>query len=83
MAFSNIAAAWNALGRYADTVKLLEGAGALVRDQPHAHYNLGMAYAVLGNGPAAEREVGILQALAPDLATRLRALMAGPMPAGR
>ncbi len=82
-AYANLAAAWNGLGRYGDTVRLLEGASAIVRDQPEAHYNLCLAYAALGNGSAVARELGILQGLSPGLASRLRGQLAGRAPAAR
>jgi Flp pilus assembly protein TadD len=70
-AYAALGAAWNQLGRYGDTVTVLGGASDLIRDQPHARFNLGLALALTGDGPGAEREVRALQALSPELADQL------------
>ncbi len=75
-AYANLAAAWNALGRHADVVKLLEGTSAGGGKRPEAHYHLGLAYFSLGNRVAADREYRILLGLSPILASRLGAEMA-------
>jgi Flp pilus assembly protein TadD len=82
-AYANLAAAWNGLGRHADTVNLLEGASAVVRDQPQAHFNLGAAYLLLGNRQAAEREVLVLRRLSPEMAGDLERRIARGAPGRR
>jgi len=67
----NLAAAWNGLGRHADTVRLLKGSHEIVRNHPVAHYHLAVAYFFLGDRPATQRELEILEALSPALATNL------------
>jgi Flp pilus assembly protein TadD len=81
-AYANLAATWNSLGRYPETVRLLEGGAALVRRQPHAHFNLGLAHAMLGDRAAAERELVILRGLSPELAGQLAAAYAERTPLG-
>ena len=76
-AYANLAATWNAMGRYGDTVALLEGARAVIRQAPVAHYNLGLAYGLLGNEPGARAEMAILDVLSPGLALQLRQDLAG------
>ena len=54
---------------------MLERAGAVVRDNAEAHFNLGIAYVLLRNGPGAARELSILARLSPPLASQLRGFM--------
>jgi Flp pilus assembly protein TadD len=81
-AYANLAVAWNQVGRYSETVRLLEGAGDVVRTLPEAHFNLGVAYVLGGDRGAAEREVRLLAAIAPQLAARLADFVARQQPAG-
>ena len=81
-AYANLGAAWNQLGRYGDTIRLLDGVADTVRTQPHAHFNLGLAYALDGNRGAAQREIRLLESLAPGLAAQLADAVNRQVPAG-
>ena len=77
-AYASLGAAWNALGRFPETVRVLEGVRDVIAEQPHARFNLGLAHAMTGDMPSAEREILALRSLSPDLAVRLQAYLAGP-----
>jgi Flp pilus assembly protein TadD len=76
-AYANLAACWNALGRYADTVRLLRGAGDVIRTQPAARAQLALALAQLGDLPAARREAEAIRRLSPRIAAELQAYLDG------
>jgi Flp pilus assembly protein TadD len=82
-AYASLAAAWNALGRFPDTVRVLTAAGNVIRSQPHARFNLGVAYAATGDGAAAQGEVQALRQLDPQLAARLAEFVASGGRGGR
>jgi tetratricopeptide (TPR) repeat protein len=72
----NLGAAWNGLGRFSDTVRLLAGAGPAVLGQPEARLHLALARFGLGDVAAAEREERALETVAPAMAAQLRAFLA-------
>ncbi len=74
-AYANLSGLLNQLGRPAETVRLVEGNDALLRNSVGARFNLGVAHALLGNAPAAERELSALSRLAPDRAVELAAYL--------
>jgi tetratricopeptide (TPR) repeat protein len=74
-AYANMAAALNSARRFEDTVRLLNGASDVVRDNAEAHFNLGVAHVALGDREAALAEVRSLQRLRPGLARQLAEFM--------
>jgi tetratricopeptide (TPR) repeat protein len=74
-AYANMAAALNSLARYESTIQLLDGAADVVRENPEAHFNLGVAHVALGHREAALGEIRILQRVGPALAARLATFM--------
>jgi tetratricopeptide (TPR) repeat protein len=73
--YANLAGALNLMRRYDDTVRVLVGAGEVVRGNPEAQFNLGVAYAALGQRDAAAAQVRVLAGLSPKLAGQLDAFM--------
>jgi tetratricopeptide (TPR) repeat protein len=76
-AYANMAGTLNRLDRGKETVAVLEAAAALIRDNPAAQFNLGVAYAMIGRREEARRQVTILRPLAPSLAAQLERYIAG------
>jgi Flp pilus assembly protein TadD len=76
-AYANLAAALNHLHRYDETIRLIQGAGPAVEASPEAAFNVAVAYAAVGDRPAADRQLLRLRGTAPDLANRLEAFLAG------
>jgi hypothetical protein len=62
---------------------VLTAAGNVIRSQPHARFNLGVAYAATGDGAAAQGEVQALRQLDPQLAARLAEFVASGGRGGR
>jgi Flp pilus assembly protein TadD len=76
-AYANLGACWNALGRPADAVRVLRGAGDVIRTQPLARAQLALALAQLGDLPAARREAEAVRRLSPGIAAQLQAYLDG------
>jgi Flp pilus assembly protein TadD len=74
-AHANLAAALNALGRFPETIGLLERAPAGVAASAEARFNLAVAYAAVGDVPRARAELATLRRLSPELAARLDAFI--------
>lgn len=72
---ANLGAALNALGRYDDTIALLERAPADVAANAEARFNLAVAYAAVGDVARAQAELAVLRQLSLDLAGRLEAFL--------
>jgi len=77
-AFVNLAAALNRSGRFLETVTILEQRLARLSERADARFNLGVAYAYLGNLPAARRELAAVARLDARLAQTLGGLLPGP-----
>jgi Flp pilus assembly protein TadD len=74
-AHANLAAALNKLGRYPETIALLEHAPAEVKANAEARFNLAVACAALGDIPRAQAELAALRRVSPELAARLDAFI--------
>ncbi|WP_242343205.1 tetratricopeptide repeat protein [Anaeromyxobacter terrae] len=74
-AYANYAAALNRLGRPGEAIARLEPVAATLSESPEALFNLGVAYAMVGNYAAAQRETAALSRLAPDRARQLSAYL--------
>jgi Tfp pilus assembly protein PilF len=74
-AYGNYAAAMNHLGRPQETIARLESVAPSLADNANARFNLGVAYAMVANYPAAQREIEALQRLAPERAQQLSAFL--------
>ncbi len=70
-AYANLGACWNGLGRPADAVRVLAGAGDVIRDHPVARAQLALALAQLGDLAAARREAEAVRRLAPGIAAEV------------
>jgi tetratricopeptide (TPR) repeat protein len=76
-AYANMAGALNRLRRGGETIETLEPVAAIIRDNPAAQFNLGVAYWMSGRVEEARRQVGILRALDPSFAAQLERYIAG------
>jgi Flp pilus assembly protein TadD len=74
-AYVNLGATYNRMGRFNETVRLLEEVKGLIADRADCHFNLGVAYAALGNTSAARRELEMLVEFDPRIAEQLRDFM--------
>ena len=79
-AYVNLGAAYNNLGRYNETVLLLEQANKIAVDRADSHNNLAIAYARLGNMSAAWRELEVVRRLDSVMAQRLEDFMNSSRP---
>jgi tetratricopeptide (TPR) repeat protein len=70
-AYINLAGAYNRIGRYDETVRLLSGAKAKIAGRIGAHFNLCVAYTSLGNMEAAGRELEIIRRMDPKSGRQL------------
>ena len=71
-ALANLAAALNRQHRYGETIAMLEAARATMRDSADAHFNLAVAYAMVGDAVRAVREGSEVQRLSPSQAVTLQ-----------
>jgi protein O-mannosyl-transferase len=62
-AYVNMSVAYNNLGQYKETVRLLEQVNKTVGDRADSHNNLAIAYIRLGNMSAAQRELETVRRL--------------------
>jgi tetratricopeptide (TPR) repeat protein len=76
-AYVNLGGALVRQRRYREAVEVLERAGPMVKDSAEAHFNLGVAYHLLGDADAARRELGTLAELSPRLAAQLERYLNG------
>ena len=68
-----LAAAYNRTGRYGEAVAVLQGDTPMLMNVPAAYYNRGVAYHELGERVNADRELGSLWRIDPQLASELEA----------
>jgi tetratricopeptide (TPR) repeat protein len=78
----NLSAAYNRLGQYKETVRLLEQVNKTVEDRADSHNNLAIAYTFLGNTSAAWRELDAVRRLDPPMAKQLEDFMIPSRPGG-
>jgi Flp pilus assembly protein TadD len=71
-AYMNLSVAYNRQRRFAETIRLVEGADAVAAQFPALRFNLGIAYVGAGDPKAAARQASLLQAQDPALASGLR-----------
>ena len=81
-AYNNLGAAYNRLGRYNETVSLLEQVNKTASDRADIHFNLAIAYTRLGNMGAAWRELEAVRRLDSLMSQRLEDFMNSSSPAG-
>jgi tetratricopeptide (TPR) repeat protein len=81
-AYINLAVAYNNLGRYTETVALLEQVNKASGDRADLHNNLAIAYTQLGNVNAAWRELEAVRRLDLPMSQRLEDFMNSPRPTG-
>ncbi len=72
-AYSNLSGALNALRRPDETIRLLSAVPQILESSPEARFNLGVAYAMVGDYAAAQRENAVLSRFAPERARQLSA----------
>ena len=75
-AWANLGATLNRLHRYGETVALL-GDGARLAGSGDGHFNLGVAFAALGDEAGARREIQVLESLESPLAGQLASYLRG------
>jgi protein O-mannosyl-transferase len=75
-AYVNMAAAYIRAERYREAIGMLEPLMPKLGTRPDARFNLGVAYACIGNIDAAARELALLRGLDPQLAGSLDEYMA-------
>ncbi len=80
-AYVNLAAAYIKGGNPARAVELLDSVTPAGRGRADRHFNLGVAYALLGERTRAEEEVAFLRGIDPAMAERLEQFV-GRAPAG-
>jgi Flp pilus assembly protein TadD len=74
-AYINLAAGYNRLGRFDETVHLLERVEGMIARRADGRFNLGVAYAGLGNTNAARRELKMVRQVDPRMAQQLENFM--------
>lgn len=74
-AYINLGAAYNRAERFKETVDLFEHVNEEITHRPDYHFNLGVAYAALGNTDAAARQLEALRPVAPRMAHELEIFM--------
>ena len=74
-AYVSLAAAYNGMRRYNETLRLLTGIQEKIAYRADGHFNLGVAYAGLGNFAAARREVEIVRQMNFQMALQLEKLI--------
>ena len=74
-AFVNLGASLNRMRRFGETVALLEDKLDRWGSRPDLRFNLGVAYAYLGNRAAAQRQLAALYRLDPRMAQTLANLL--------
>jgi protein O-mannosyl-transferase len=77
-AYNNLAVAFNHLGQYNDTVRLLDQVSTSFGDRADIHNNLAVAYTLLGTMNAARRELEAVRRLDMPMAQRLEGFMNSP-----
>lgn len=75
-AYANLGAALIRQQRFQEAVATLEEARPVIEENAEARFNLGVAYATLGDVPAATRELAALATRAPALAADLQRYLA-------
>lgn len=75
LAVLNLSSALLRAGNPSEAIPLLEGVRLRFPDRPEVRFNLGLAYAGVGDIPAAQRELATLRQLAPDLARSLESII--------
>lgn len=81
-AYNNLGVAYNSLGQYNETVRLLEQVNKTAGDRADIHNNLAIAYTMIGNMTAAWRELEAVRRLDPLMSRRLEDFMNSRRPAG-
>jgi tetratricopeptide (TPR) repeat protein len=81
-AYNNLGVAYTRLGRYDDTVRVLEQVNKSAGDRADIHNNLAIAYTRLGNMNAAWRELEAVRRLDSQMSQRLEDFMNSARPVG-